>query len=129
MRCVECENRYARKFCLDCDDGYCDSCYRFIHTKGKKSNHKWVEPGHDTPKYDKTIYNPNNNNEKQIDNNNIFENSGYYEQINDIKIDNNNNKVEWTENIDELGRKYWTNDITGESQFSNPNTSRDNNIN
>lgn len=115
---------------MDCDDGYCDSCYRFIHTKGKKSNHKWVEPGHDTPKYDKTIYNPNNNNnEKQIDDNNIFENSGYYEQINDIKIDNNNNKVEWTENIDELGRKYWTNDITGESQFSNPNTSRDNNIN
>lgn len=124
-----------------CEDGYCDSCYKFIHAKGKKSNHKWVLPGEDTPKVDKTLCpdTGHKTDDDYIERRNTvedvpFQTAGYYETTKpfyDTKSqdsrNNNNDKNynddinNWTEMFDEnSGCKYWLNNVTGESQWDSP---------
>ena len=45
QHCVECEDELAARYCADCDDAYCASCYDNTHSAGKRVFHRWEPIG------------------------------------------------------------------------------------
>ena len=44
-KCVECEDRDASRFCNQCGDKYCSSCYSKTHAGGKRAAHTYLQIG------------------------------------------------------------------------------------
>jgi hypothetical protein len=44
-KCIECETELAARYCVDCDDNYCDSCFDKTHNAGKRALHSWEPIG------------------------------------------------------------------------------------
>lgn len=44
-KCVECEERDASRFCKQCGDKYCSTCYNKTHAGGKRAAHTYVQIG------------------------------------------------------------------------------------
>ena len=39
--CVQCDFQAGTRFCVQCQDTFCDSCYKHVHRKGRLSLHIW----------------------------------------------------------------------------------------
>ncbi len=44
-KCIECETELAARYCVDCDDNYCDNCFDKTHNAGKRALHSWEPIG------------------------------------------------------------------------------------
>lgn len=43
LDCTECELRLAERWCVSCDEHFCDGCWRKVHSKGKRAFHPYSE--------------------------------------------------------------------------------------
>lgn len=43
LDCTECELRLAERWCVSCDENFCDGCWRKVHSKGKRAFHPYSE--------------------------------------------------------------------------------------
>ena len=44
-KCIECTTEYASRYCTDCDDHYCDTCWGKTHSAGKRALHSFELTG------------------------------------------------------------------------------------
>ena len=84
---MECEKEVATRWCVNCDDPYCENCFKQIHSKGKRAKHEWNPIG-DGP--------PEETAEDELDENN--QTSGYEDFM---AAEGETGKGEWEEYYDD----------------------------
>eukprot|EP00924_Labyrinthula_sp_SR-Ha-C_P002388 snap_masked-scaffold_16-processed-gene-2.8-mRNA-1 protein AED:0.98 eAED:1.00 QI:0/-1/0/1/-1/1/1/0/850 len=104
QKCLECETSPATRICKQCEEVFCNDCFRKIHSKGKYRIHiyEWFQDGNED------VDNPLQGQDGNLT----------------VEADEISQEIEanpWIELFDDASQApYWSNNVTGETTWFNP---------
>lgn len=128
--------RQAERFCVSCDESFCDGCWRKVHSKGKRVFHPFCEispegridsriftmDGQEMAGYNSTYPQERVEQEKQRKQEQSAAVTVYAQGSSTVAEGGGSEEPlqEWSEYFDEQGYSYWYNNYTGASQYESP---------
>merc|ERR1712098_36669 len=123
------ETQVAIKFCVKCDEAFCDTCWRKVHSKGKRLKHPFYDVNEEGQysDYCMTIDGEYVNPDELYKWDESTSNSQYFEggggdnqEVKGQEYEDQQSGDQWEEYLDENQTQYWYNSIDGTSTYQNP---------